>query len=284
VFPGNALRGLLLACVVPVACGGITKRSEGGKMKLVRIDWKGNPRWGIVEEDAVFSLEGDVYGDFTRGARLCEFSDAVLLAPAEPGTIVACGLNYMETVEQLQVEIPAEPALFFKPSSAVVDPGEAAYTLPLANDTRYEAELCAVMKRRAWRVSEAEALDYVLGFTCGNDMTLWDLIVTDGRLTRAKGYYKSAPLGPVLVTDLNPNAVRIQGRVNGETKQDGNTSSQIFNTAKIISHVSAFMPLMPGDVVFTGTPKGGHCPVMVGDVVEVEIDGIGVLKNEIVMG
>ena len=133
-------------------------------------------------------------------------------------------------------------------------------------------------------MTEAEALAYVLGFTCGNDMTLWSLIEPDGRLTRAKGYYKSAPLGPVLVTDLEPNSVRIQGRVNGETKQDGNTRSQIFNTARIISHVTAFTPLMPGDVVFTGTPKGGHCPIKVGDVIEVEIDGIGTLKNKVVMG
>ncbi|MBN1855812.1 MAG: fumarylacetoacetate hydrolase family protein [Dehalococcoidia bacterium] len=253
-------------------------------MKLVRIDWQGSPIWGIVEGDSVFALEGDVYGDFTRGGRLCKFSDAVLLAPAEPGTIIACGLNYMETVEQLQVPVPTEPALFFKPASALVNPGEDAFSLPLTTDTRYEAELCAVIKRRAWRVSESEALDYVLGFTCGNDMTLWDLVERDGRLTRAKGYYKSAPLGPVLVTDLNPDEVRIQGRVNGETKQDGNTRSQIFNTARIISHVSAFMPLMPGDVVFTGTPKNGHYPVKVGDVVEVEIDGIGILRNKVVMG
>ncbi len=253
-------------------------------MKLVRIDWKGSAKWGILEGNAVFAVEGDVYGEFTRGVHLCDMNDAVLLAPAEPGTIIACGLNYRETVEQLKVEMPTEPALFFKPSSAVVAPGEDAFSLPLTKDTRYEAELCAVIKRRAWRVSEAEALDYVLGYTCGNDMTLWDLVERDGRLTRAKGYYKSAPLGPVLVTDLNPNNVRIQGRVNGETKQDGNTSSQIFNTARIISHITAFTPLMPGDVVFTGTPKGGHCPVKVGDVVEVEIDGIGILRNKIVMG
>jgi len=253
-------------------------------MILAKIDWKGTSKWGIVDGDAVYSLEGDLYGDFTKGELLCAMEDARLLAPADPKTIICCGLNYMETVEQLQVPVPKEPALFFKPPEALVNPGEDAYSLPIATDTRYEAELCAIIRKRAWRVSEAEALDYVLGFTCGNDMTLWSLIEPDGRLTRAKGYYKSAPLGPVLVTDLDPNSVRIQGRVNGETKQDGNTRSQIFNTARIISHVTQFTPLVPGDVVFTGTPKGGHCPVQIGDMVEVEIDGIGVLKNKVVMG
>jgi 2-keto-4-pentenoate hydratase/2-oxohepta-3-ene-1,7-dioic acid hydratase in catechol pathway len=252
-------------------------------MKLVKINWQGSPTWGEVSRDSVYALSGDVYGDFTRGERLCSLAEATLLAPADPGTIICCGLNYMDTVEQLKVEVPKEPALFFKPPQALVNPGDDAASLPIAHDTRYEAELCAVMKRAAWRVSEAEALDCVLGFTCGNDMTLWDLIERDGRLTRAKGYYKSAPLGPVLVTDFDPGAVRIQGRVNGEVKQDGNTRDQIFNTARIISHVTQFTPLMPGDVVFTGTPRGGHCPVKVGDIIEVEIDGIGLLKNKVVM-
>jgi len=252
-------------------------------LTLVRIDWKGKARWTILERDSLYSLEGDVFGSFRKGVRVCAFSEATLLAPAEPGAIVCCGLNYMDTVEQLKVQIPKEPALFFKPASALVNPREDAGSLPIAADTRYEAELCAVIKRRAWRVSESEAGDCVLGYTCGNDMTLWDLIEKDGRLTRAKGYYKSAPLGPVLVTDLDPSALRIQGRVNGVTKQDGNTRDQIFTTAKIISHITQFMPLLPGDVVYTGTPKGGHCPVKVGDVIEVEIDGIGVLRNKVAM-
>jgi 2-keto-4-pentenoate hydratase/2-oxohepta-3-ene-1,7-dioic acid hydratase in catechol pathway len=253
-------------------------------MRLVRIDWKGHSTWGILEVDSVFSLEGDIYGDFTRGERLCSLSEAKLLAPAEPKTIICCGLNYMPTVAQLHKETPKEPALFFKPTTSLVNPGEDVYALPISKDVCYEAELCAVMKRRAWRVSEAEALNYVLGFTCGNDMTLFELYERDGRLTRAKGYYKSAALGPVLVTDLDPNALRIQGRVSGETKQDGNTADQIFNTAKVISHISQFTPLLPGDVVYTGTPEGGHCPVKVGDVIEIEIDGIGILKNKVAMG
>lgn len=252
-------------------------------MILARVDTGGTAQWTIVEGDQLHELEGDLYGIFKTGKYIGPLAEARLLAPAEPETIICCGLNYMDTVRQLNVEIPEEPALFFKPVSALVNPHEHACTLPIATDTRYEAELCAVMKREAWRISVTEALDYVLGFTCGNDMTLWDLIEIDGRLTRAKGYYQSAPLGPVLITDFDPGSVRIQGRVNGETKQDGNTRDQIFSTARIISHVSQFMPLRPGDVVFTGTPYGGHCPVKVGDLIEVEVDGIGVLSNRVVM-
>lgn len=253
-------------------------------MKLARIARDGTTTWAILDGDSVYQLDGDLYGSFRQGARICALSEARLKAPAEPRTIICCGLNYMDTVRDLNVEVPKEPALFFKPATALVDPGEDAFTLPIAQTTTYEAELCAVIKRYAWRVQESEAYDYVLGYTCGNDMTLRDLAERDGRLTRAKGYYKSAPLGPVLVTDLDPRAVRIQGRVNGETKQDGNTRDQIFNTARIINHVTQFVPLLPGDVVFTGTPRGGHCPVKVGDTIEVEIDGIGVLKNTVVMG
>jgi 2-keto-4-pentenoate hydratase/2-oxohepta-3-ene-1,7-dioic acid hydratase in catechol pathway len=252
-------------------------------LKLAKIDFSGVTRWTIREGDSLFALDGDLYGSFHKGARVCAFSEARLLAPADPQTIICCGLNYMDTVKQLKVDVPKEPALFFKPLSALVNPGEDTCSLPISSDTRYEAELCAVVKRRAWRVSESDAPDYVLGYTCGNDMTLFDLRERDGRLTRAKGYYRSAGLGPVLVTDLDPSSVRIQGRVNGETKQDGNTRDQIFNTARVISHITQFMPLLPGDVVFTGTPRGGHCPVKIGDTIEVEIDGIGILRNRVVL-
>ena len=251
-------------------------------MILAKVLFGGNTQWTVVEGDSLFAVEGDVYGDFVKGALLGSFSDAKLLAPADPTTIICCGLNYYDTLEQLQIEVPEEPALFYKPLSALVNPGEDTCTIPaISNDPRYEAELCAVMKRRAWKVTEAQALDYVLGYTCGNDMTLWDLYQKDGRLTRAKGYFRSAPLGPVLVTDINPNELHILGKVNGEVIQDGNTNNQIFSTARIISHVSQFVPLEPGDVVFTGTPKGGHHPVKVGDVIEVEIDGIGLLRSAV---
>ena len=252
-------------------------------MKLVRIDLGQAAHWGILEEDTVYSIAGDVYSDFQKGARLCALAEAKLLAPAEPSIIVCCGRNYPRAIQRSGRPVPHEPVLFFKPPITLCNPDEATLTLPISNDTRFEPELCAVMKRRAWQVSEAEALHYVLGYTCGNDMTLYDLVRSDERTTRGKGYHKSAPLGPWLVTDLDPRAVRIRGIVNGVTIQDGNTSEQFFGAARIISHVSQFMPLMPGDVVYTGTPEGGRT-ISAGDVLEVEVEGIGTLRNRVVMG
>lgn len=251
-------------------------------MKIVRFLWQDKVNWGILEGDTIFSLVGDLYGDFEKGKELCRRHDVPLLAPVEPRITVACGLNYMDHIKDLGVDIPQEPSLFFKPASAVLDPaGDIVYP-PISQDLRYEGELCCIIKREAKNVSEENALDYVLGYTCGNDLTLMDLIEKDGRLTRAKGFDTSAPLGPLLVTGVDPHNLPIKSRVNGETKQDSNTSLMIFSVEKLISYISAFLTLRPGDVVWTGTPGGGACPVKVGDVIEVEIEGIGVLKNEVV--
>ena len=251
-------------------------------MRIVRFRWQDRVRWGIVEDGTVFSLDGDLYGEFKKGKELCRLGDVKLLAPAEPSIMVACGRNYMGTIGQLGVDIPQEPALFFKPAITVADPGADIVYPPVSRDLRYEAELCCVIKQEVKNVPEDKALDYVLGYTCGDDFTLMDLFEKDGRLTRAKGFDTSGALGPWLVTGLDPHHLGIKGRVNGETKQDGNTSQMMFPVERIISHISAFMTLRPGDVVFTGTPEGGHCPVKVGDMIEVEIEGIGILKNQVV--
>jgi len=251
-------------------------------MKIVRFQWQDKVNWGIVEDDTVFSLVGDLYSGFEKGKVLCQLRDVRLLAPAEPSIMVACGRNYTGTIKQLGVAMPKEPALFFKPASTVVDPGGDIIYPPISHDLRYEAELCCIMKREAKNVSEEKALDYVLGYTCGNDCTLMDLFEKDERLTRAKGFDTSGPLGPFLVTDIDPHNLAIKGRVSGETKQDSNTGLMIFSIEKLISYISAFLTLRPGDVVWTGTPEGGHCPVKVGDVIEVEIEGIGLLKNRVV--
>jgi len=130
-------------------------------------------------------------------------------------------------------------------------------------------------------VAERDALDYVLGYTCGNDLGAFDFLETDGIVTRARGFDTSGPIGPWIATDLDPDHLSIKGRVNGEIKQDSNTSLMISGVKKLISHISAFMTLQPGDVIWTGTPKGGACPVKAGDVMEVEIEGIGSLKNKV---
>lgn len=251
-------------------------------MKIARFRWQGKVNWGIVEDDTIFALDGDLYGDFGKGKELCQLPDVRLLAPVAPSITVACGRNYLDHIKEMGWPMPQEPLLFFKPANTVIGPEEDIVFPAVSRDLRYEAELCLVIKRLAKNVAEEEALDYVLGYTCGNDVTAIDLFERDGFLARAKGFDTAGPLGPFLVTGLDSHNLAIKGRVNGVTKQDSNTSLMVFSVEKLISYISAFMTLRPGDVVWTGTPGGGACPVKMGDVIEVEVEGIGVLKNQIV--
>ena len=251
-------------------------------MKIVRFEWQGRASWGILEEnERIFALEGDVYGKFKEGKEICRLEEARLLAPADPRVMVACALNYTDHAKELGRALPKEPKLFFKPPNTLSHPLDEIAFPKASRDYRFEAELCVVLKRRAREVSEKEALDYVLGYTCGNDLGAFDFLEADGIVTRARGFDGSGPIGPWIATDLDPDHLSIKGRVNGEIKQDSNTGLMISGVRKLISHVSAFMTLQPGDVIWTGTPKGGACPVKAGDVMEVEIEGIGILKNKV---
>ncbi|MBA7595056.1 putative protein YisK [subsurface metagenome] len=251
-------------------------------MKIARFQWRGKVTWGIVEGETIFSLEGNIYDEFEKGARLCQLGDVKLLAPVEPSITIACGMNYMDHIKEMGWEAPKEPALFFKPRNTIVGPEDEVIYLKVSEDVRYEGELCCVIKRQAKDVAEEEALDYVLGYTCGNDVTAYDLNTKDGRLTRAKAFDTSGPLGPFLVTGLDPHNLKIKSRLNNKAQQDSNTGLTVFGVEKLVSYISAFLTLQPGDVVWTGTPPGGACPVKVGDVMEVEIEGIGILRNRIV--
>jgi len=251
-------------------------------MRLARIQHKGKPTWGIIESDSVFAVTGDVYGSFRRGAKLCSLAEATLLAPAEPTIIVACGLNYLGEIKHLGAAVPKQPSLFFKPPTTVLDPGGEIPYPALTDKLSHEAELCCVMKRAARNVPEDKALDYVLGYTCGNDIGMMDILQQDGGLiTRAKGFDMSSALGPWLETSLDPTHLAIKGIISGKVIQDSNTSEMLFSAAKIISYISGFMTLRPGDVVFTGTPENGHYVVKPGDVMEVDIEGIGVLRTPV---
>lgn len=251
-------------------------------MKLARIQYRGRPRWGIVEGDDIYAVKGSVYEDFTKGARICSVRSARLLAPAEPTIIVACGLNYMGEIRHLGAEIPKEPSLFFKPPTTILDPGVTIPYPRLTDNLSHEAELCCVMKKACRYVGEADALDYVLGYTCGNDIGMMDVLQKDNKLiTRAKGFDMSSALGPWIETDLDPTNLDIKGIINGQVIQDSNTKEMLFSAAFIISYISEFMTLRAGDVVFTGTPENGHYPVKVGDVMEVEIQGIGKLTTPV---
>ena len=251
-------------------------------MKIVRFRWQGGVHWGILEGESIFALEGDIYGKFDRGKEMCQLREVKLLAPAEPKNGVACGRNYLDHIREMGWPVPEEPNLFFKPVNTVIGPEDDIIFPSPSKDLRYEAELCLVIKKLAKNVLEEKARDYVLGYTCGNDVTAIDLFEKDKILARAKGFDTAGPLGPCLVTDIDPHNLAIKGRVNGETRQDSHTSLMIFSVPRLISVITAFMTLYPGDVVWSGTPKGGASPIKVGDVIEVEVEGIGLLKNKLV--
>ena len=252
-------------------------------MKLVRFFWRQEIHWGVLEEDQIFSISGSVYGEFQKGDALCRLDDVKILAPAEPAIMVCVGINYQKATNAegtTVVEKREAPRFFFKPASTLSNPMDGVRYPAASEDPHLEAELCVVIKRSAKNVSKEDVKDYVLGYTCGNELGALDFARQDKNVTRARGFDTSGPLGPWLVIDLDTSNLSIKSRVNGEARQDANTSMMLFDVYEIIEHITSFMTLQPGDVVWTGTPSG-RSPVKVGDIIEVEIDGIGVLRNEV---
>jgi 2-keto-4-pentenoate hydratase/2-oxohepta-3-ene-1,7-dioic acid hydratase in catechol pathway len=203
-----------------------------------------------------------------------------LLAPVLPSKVVAVGRNYPAHATELGNRVPEEPLLFLKPSTSVSGPGDPIPLPPISRRVDYEGELAVVIGRVARNVRAEEAYRSILGYTCGNDVTLRDLQERDDQWARAKGVDGACPLGPWIETELDPNDVRIETRVNGETKQNARTSEMAVGVASLIEFVTTFMTLLPGDVIMTGTPEGIG-PLAPGDRVEVEVEGIGILANPV---
>jgi len=198
-----------------------------------------------------------------------------------PTKIIAIGLNYLDHARELNMEIPEYPLIFMKPPTAVIGNGESIIYPPQTQELHYEGELGVVMGKSARNISEEEAKHYIAGYTCANDVTARDLQRKDGQWTRSKSFDTFCPLGPRIAKDIDPTHLAITTRVNGITKQESNTDQMIFNAYKLVAFISAIMTLLPGDVISTGTPPGVG-ELNVGDVVEVEIEGIGVLRNTVV--
>jgi 2-keto-4-pentenoate hydratase/2-oxohepta-3-ene-1,7-dioic acid hydratase in catechol pathway len=221
---------------------------------------------------------------YLHAGRVAESSSvpagAVLLPPVVPSKIVCVGRNYAEHAKELGNEAPKEPLLFFKPPSAVLASGGTIVRPAISERVDFEGELAIIVGREAKDVKADRWRDYVRGFTCANDVTARDLQKKDVQFTRGKGFDTFAPLGPCIETDLDPSDLRIATRVNGETRQDGRTSQVIFPFGFLFEFITAVMTLVPGDVILTGTPSGVG-PLQAGDVVEVEIEGIGVLSNAV---
>lgn len=251
-------------------------------MRLVRFRFGDRIATGAVDDgsDAVRVLRGTFFEDPLPTGEEIPLDDVRLLAPVLPSKVVAVGRNYAAHAAEFGGEVPEEPLIFLKPSTAVSGPGDPIPLPPISRRVDFEGELVVVLGRLARNIRAEEAFRHILGYTCGNDVTLRDLQKKDGQWARAKGFDGSCPLGPWIQTELDPTDVRIETRVNGETRQFATTADMVFGVATLLEFVTAFMTLLPGDVIMTGTPEGVG-KLEPGDLVEVEIDGIGVLANRV---
>lgn len=259
--------------------------------KIARFIYNGATYYGLLEEgDALRLIEGDILGEWEVGKQTVPLQQVRLLPPVDPPNVIAIGLNYRQHAHESGMALPERPVIFFKATTAVCGPEDPIMLPRIApSEVDYECELVIVIGKRAKHVSEKEALDYVLGYTCGNDVSARDCqLRLDTQWARAKSFDTFAPLGPWIETDLDPDNVRIMTRLNGQVMQDSNTNDMIFSCRQLVAYLSDNMTLLPGTVIMTGTPSGvGFArkpPVFLrpGDTVEIEIEGIGVLRNPVV--
>ncbi len=254
-------------------------------MKLARYLVNNREKYGILDGEKLREIEAPS-GDWRKGEIVesgpkAELSKVKLLAPCRPSKIICLGLNYRSHAEELNLALPEKPILFMKPSTAVIGPDQDILYPPQSKRVDYEAELGVVIGRQAYRVGRSQALDYILGYTCANDVTARDKQPPDGQWTYAKSFDTFCPLGPVIETEIDdPESLTVTGLLNGRVVQQAPTADHLFTVAEIIEYVSGCMTLLPGDVIMTGTPSGIG-PFEPGDEFEVKIDGIGSLKNRL---
>ncbi len=261
---------------------------RGVSVRIVRFTAQGKTKYGLLEKNIILGLRGSLFTQFKRLGNPSIFDGSTykldevrLLAPCLPSKIVCLGLNYRSHVEELKLSPPCMPLIFLKPSTAIIGPDDK---IVLPRDWKrvdYEGELGMVIGRKAKDVLEETAKDYVLGYTCVNDITERHNQAEDGQWTRAKGYDTFAPIGPWIETAVDPDNLKLETYLNGELRQSASTNDLTFGVSKLISFISDIMTLLPGDVIATGTPSGIG-PMNPGDVVEVRIEKIGTLKNFVV--
>jgi 2-keto-4-pentenoate hydratase/2-oxohepta-3-ene-1,7-dioic acid hydratase in catechol pathway len=251
-------------------------------MKIYRFLHEGSPAIGIGKGDLVARYDGT--NAIHRGSRIDEephsAASLTLVTPVEPSKIVAVGRNYAEHAKELGNEPPSEPIIFLKPPSALLPPNGTIVRPPQSQRVDFEGELVIVIGAVAKNVPRARWREVVLGFTCANDVTARDLQKKDVQFTRGKSFDTFLPLGPCIETELDPSALSLTTRVNGELRQDGNTRDMVFPCDFLVEFITSIMTLLPGDVILTGTPSGVG-PLAASDTVEVTIEGIGSLRNAV---
>jgi 2-keto-4-pentenoate hydratase/2-oxohepta-3-ene-1,7-dioic acid hydratase in catechol pathway len=239
------------------------------------------PLYGLIEGHQIREISGVPWDSWSPSSRTLPVSDVCLFAPVEPTKIVCVGRNYAAHAAELGNELPKEPLIFLKPPSSIIAPGEPIVLPPQSQRVEHEGELALIVGRRCSRLKESdESLSYLLGYSCLNDVTARDLQKSDVQFTRAKGFDTFCPVGPHIETELNPSDVLVETRVNGALRQSGRTSLMVYPVAFLVRWISNVMTLYPGDLIATGTPAGVG-PLLASDIVEVSVDGVGVLRNPV---
>lgn len=250
-------------------------------MRIVRYQMKKEPaKFGWLLEDRVGEIEGNLFGKYKRKEAETPRADVRLLSPVVPSKIICVGRNYVDHAREMGDEVPKVPLIFMKPPSAIIMDGETIVLPPQSQQVEHEGELVAVIGKRGRNITAEEASGYVLGYTIGNDVTARDLQKIDDQWTRAKGFDTFCSYGPWIDTEFDPSDAVLTCRVNGQMRQMASTRDMVFNVNLLIAYVTSVMTLEPGDLLFTGTPAGVG-PLEDGDLVEVEIEGLGKLSNPV---
>ena len=251
-------------------------------MKIARFVYDKKEYYGLLDAagEKLTLLEGSPFGGITLTTKSVKLSEVRLLPPTSPSKVVCVGLNYREHAAETNHKVPTEPVIFIKPTTCIIANGEAIEYPAVSKQVDFECELAVVIGKKAKNIGKSEAANYILGYACANDVTARDLQPHDGQWAIAKGFDTFLPYGPWVATDLDPSALDIKTLLNGEVKQSSNTRHFIFDIGTVLECVARVMTLLPGDVVITGTPSGIG-PMQKGDVVTVEIEGIGSLVNPV---
>ncbi|RRH72780.1 fumarylacetoacetate hydrolase family protein [Falsigemmobacter faecalis] len=248
--------------------------------RIIRFEHEGETQWGLWLEEGIRALPQGPYGDLTPSGPVIAQDAVRLLAPVQPRKLICVGLNYRLHAEEANMAIPEEPMIFMVSPEAVIGPDEVIQLDNAQDRIDYEAEIAIVIGTRCRNVAAADAASVVLGYSCANDVSNRVMQKKDGQFTRAKSFDTYKPVGPWIVPCKDPDTLAISLRQNGEVKQASTTGDMIFPTTKVIEFISSIMTLEPGDVIITGTPAGVG-PMKSGDLIEVEIEGIGTLSNRV---